>query len=402
MKKLAIYRKVWTPERVEKLEAYERVGDQAGVTRIKFGAYVKSQRLECGLSQAAAGTKLRELRILESANKGRKTQRPKRVPKHSQEELNHEREQWNEWEQGKHLPEDINIRRIASVLDGDPATFLRRAKRPVPSYLLVHDEAWATRTFRGALREAQSFVELADTVQSIWQQYALEQTNLRARMKIDRALSEVLEMVHLYLDEKQQVQLARHIVGERTDRQLRKYVEDALEFRQEVQNRFRTLAEIQLSSALHNALEELGIVAGRFDGLTAKMKAVLGKLGLRELEPITDPDLFIYELSEHFEVVKGLLPEVTTVDQNLTETETKINNALNDIKGRKRQALELTFQLCEMIAKLQRWVETITNPPQKSLGELDDALEQQRKRRKRKRIASSSGRKRSAGEDESW
>jgi hypothetical protein len=244
--------------------------------------------------------------------------------------------------------------------------------------------------------------ELADTVQAIWQQYAFEQTHVRPHIKIDRAYSQVLEMVHLYLDEKQQVQLARHIVGERTDRQLRKYVEDAREFRQEVQIRFRTLAKIQLSPALHNASEELGIGAGRFDGLPAKMKAVLGKLGLRELEPIADPDLFIYELSEHFEVVKGLLPELTKVDQNLTDTETKINNALNDIKGRKRQALELTFQLCERIAKLQRWVETITNPPQKSLGELDDALEQQRKRRKRKRIASSSGRKRSAGEDESW
>ncbi len=261
----------------------------------------------------------------------------------------------------------------------------------MPSYLLVHDEAWATRTFRRALREAQSCVELADTVQLIWQQYALEQTNLRVRMKIDRPLSEVLEMVHLYLDERQKVQLARHIVGERTDRQLRKYVEDALEFRQEVQNRFRTVDKIQLSPALHNALEDLGILAGGFDFLTTKMKEVLGKLGLRKLEPIADPDLFICELSEQFEVVKKLLPELATVDKNLTETETKINNALNDIKGRKRQALEFTFELCERIAKLQRWVETITNPPQKTLGELDDALQEQRKRRKHQRIVSSSG-----------
>src|ERR1041385_438460 len=203
--KLGIYQKVWTPERSQKREAYRLAGDEAGVVRIDFGAYVKTQRLECGLSQAQAGTKLRELRILEAARKGRKTAGPKRVRKPQQKEPNREREQWSHWEQGEHLPDDVNIRRIAAVLDGDTAAFLRHARRPVPSYLLVHDEAWATRTFRSALREARSFIDLANAVQEIWQEYASQQTQLRPRLKIDHAYSQVLEMVQLYLDEKQQV-----------------------------------------------------------------------------------------------------------------------------------------------------------------------------------------------------
>lgn len=398
--RLDIYRKVWTAKRAEKLEAYRRAGDQAGVVRLQFGAYVKSQRLECGLSQEAAGTKLRELRILEGANKARKTQRPKRVRKHNQEELNREREQWNEWEQGVHLPEDINIRCIAEVLDGDPAAFLRHAKRPVPSYLLVHDVAWATRTFRTALREARSFVELANTVQEIWQRYAFEQTRLRGHIKVDPAYSEVLEMVQLFLDEKQQVQLARYIVRDRSDRQLEKYVEDALEFRQEIQNRLRTLATTPLSPALHNALEDLGIVAGRCDGLTTEMEAVLRKIGLRELEPIADPYLLIYELSQHYEVINRLLPELTTIDQAVAEAVTKVNSAFNAALARRYEARELVFQLSEMVAKLERRVATITNPRQKIFGELGDALEHQRKR-KRKRFTSSDNGGGSSGQDES-
>src|SRR5690349_11174480 len=115
--KLGIYQKVWTLERSQKREAYRLAGDEAGVVRIDFGAYVKTQRLECGLSQAQAGTKLRELRLLEAARKRRKAGRPKLVRKDHQKEPNREREQWSQWEQGAHLPEDINIRRIAAVLD---------------------------------------------------------------------------------------------------------------------------------------------------------------------------------------------------------------------------------------------------------------------------------------------
>jgi hypothetical protein len=202
-KKRLLRRQVWTADWLERRDASRIAGDQAAVDRINFGRYLKMMRLGSNLTKVQAGRNLKHLRKLEESRKRSPRAQVKRNRKERLEDVDREREEWHKWEKAEHLPKDVTIRRLAAVLDGDPAAFLRHAGRPVPSQLLNYDEVWATRTFRQALRRAKSFVQLADIVQAIWQKYIFEQTGARAHIKIDQAYSEVLETVYLYLDEKQ-------------------------------------------------------------------------------------------------------------------------------------------------------------------------------------------------------
>jgi transcriptional regulator with XRE-family HTH domain len=384
-KKKSLRREVWTQEWLERRQACRIAGDQRGVERINFGRYLKMIRLAANLTQAQASKALKELRTLEEARKGKKPLKPGRNREPQAKEIERQREEWRSWESAVHLPKDVTILRIAAILDGDPAAFLRQGGRPIPKQLLVYDEAWATRTFRRKLRDARSFVQLVDAVQGIWQKYTFEQTGARAHIEIDHAYSQVLEMVYLYLSEKQQIKLARQLVRKRNDEQLEKHVKDAFELCSEVEKRFKALPTSQISLAVNDALEEIAILPGRFDGVKDEMRDLLETLAMRDQEPITEPGEFIYRLMEHFEVIRQFEQELIVIDEKITLTATKMNSALKHTLTKKAEVLELLFQLCEMFAKLQRRVATLMDPPQKILDRLENALENQQLRSKRKR-----------------
>jgi hypothetical protein len=155
--------------------------------------------------------------------------------------------------------------------------------------------------------------------------------------------------------------------------------------RREVEERFKAMANPQISPAVQNALEELDIVPARFDGWTNEALELLGKLGKRYQEPITNPDQFIYELLQHFEVVRKLEDDLIVIDKTIADAYGRTNDALQHFLTKKQKALELMFQLCEVFAKLQRRVATLMDLPQGVLGDLEDALEEQRAKPKPKR-----------------
>lgn len=172
-----------TEEDVRKRSQLEKEGNNEGLKRHIFGAYICQMRDIAKLSQQQAA-----------------------------DLANITRQEWNRIEKGHHLPRPSNIQPIADALDINPAALFEKAGYPVPKEFEHYDMRQAQRDLEVALKNNTTLVGFLTEMQLVWQEFQQVQTGRSQRLVMNVTYSKVLDTVLEGFSVPQQLRLAREIV----------------------------------------------------------------------------------------------------------------------------------------------------------------------------------------------
>jgi transcriptional regulator with XRE-family HTH domain len=192
----------WNKKFTDLKREMERRGDNKGVQKLQFGRYVYWMRkLVPDLSQAKAAKM-----------------------------VGISRSQWIRMEEGKHLPRPHRIPSIADAIRTDINALYRKAGLEIPKKYAKYDLEAAKRGFGITVQEATSFQDFINRVQMIWQNYQQDQTGRRQRIYVDRAQSQLLDLIYNEMTLPQRIRLAHALVQDAMVRDVRAAVPNAQEF----------------------------------------------------------------------------------------------------------------------------------------------------------------------------
>jgi transcriptional regulator with XRE-family HTH domain len=335
-------------------------------------------RLACGLTQAEAELKAKELRAAEERRLGIRRRPPRRARKKKNHKLVRAGEEWSDWENARHLPERENLRWVAAALQMNEAAFLRILRLPIPQELLVHDEQELANDCLLILQNSHSFIQLIGELLPLWQQFVFEQIGARPTFKIDFGYVDTLESVYLYLDRKQQVTLACQLLENAPVKELRKRVQDLGKFFTEMEEQMKGPNRFGLSETLSADLEKLGVAGHQFTRFSPHVSALIERVQKRHEEPIDDPDGFAIELAQNFEVLRKYLQEYLDLSRTCMDPLARLDTLLPRFEEARLTAFENFCQAFEMLTKIQHLAAAILNPPQQALSKAEDIYKQKK------------------------